>query len=196
MAEAAGFTQAEVEQSFGLKPARAPRRGQQFDEAPHGTARAPSARSGGRQRPPSPTLTLLRLVLLHPAWAARLPIDLLPAETEEGAALIAMVDALSVGDLPTSGVGALLEHYRDTPHAATLARAASQLDETGFEETSVESMYHDMLVKLQIDATSARIGALTEKDKAEGLSPDERRDLARLLLQKTKLRSGAKVSDF
>lgn len=64
--------------------------------------------------------TLLKLVIQHPVWAARLPIDLLPHDTPEGLALIAMTDAMSVGDLPTHGLGALLEHYRDTPHAPVL----------------------------------------------------------------------------
>jgi DNA primase len=124
LAEAAGFTQAEVEQSFGLKAAAAP--GASTTTRPSkATSRAGATSAAARAATPCPAWrpaapltaieTLLKLVIQHPVWAARLPIDLLPDDSPEGLALRAIVDALSVGDLPTHGIGALLEHYRGSP---------------------------------------------------------------------------------
>ncbi|MBS0346879.1 MAG: DNA primase [Proteobacteria bacterium] len=216
LAEAAGFTQSEVEQAFGIKAAAAPR---QFDDKPpfergfRGKGRSGDdwggernfrggRRNGSgfprlapRQSPQSPVEALLKVVVQHPLWAARLPIDLLPDDTPEGRALIAITDAMSVGDLPTHGIGALLEHYRDTPHAELLARIAGQLADTAFDEATIEPLFNDTIQKLEADAISHQIETLTARDRESGLNPGERRQLAELLLHKQKLRVRTKVSD-
>ena len=214
LAEAAGFTQAEVEQAFGLKGAStAPRR---FDDTPPfeggGFDRDRGFGDGGpfrgkrrqgmgfprmspRRAPQTAVETLLKLIVQHPVWAARLPIDLLPDDTPEGCALIALTDAMSVGDLPTHGVGALLEHYRDTPHAEILARMAGQLADNAFEDASIEPLFNDTLKKLEADAVSREIDTLTAREREYGLDPTERRQLAELLMHKQKLRTQAKASD-
>ena len=205
LAEAAGFTQAEVEQSFGLKAAASPRR---FDDNPpfeggfkgrrdfNGRqGRNALPRLAPRQRPLSAIETLLKLVIQHPVWAARLPIDLLPDDNPEGLALRAIVDALSVGDLPTHGIGALLEHYRGSPHAEAIDRMAGQLADSPFDEATIEPLLNDTLKKLEADAVSREIDALTARERENGLTPAERRQLAELLLHKQKLRARTKAQD-
>ena len=220
LAETAGFTQAEVEQSFGLKNASAqPRR---FDDAPpfdgnferggfdrdfgggfgnNGNFRGKRRQGAGfprmppRQAPQTAVETLLKLVVQHPLWAARLPIDLLPHDTPEGRALIALTDAMSIGELPTHGIGALLEHYRETPHAEILARMAGLLADTTFEDASIEPLFNDTVKKLEADAVSREIDALNARERESGLNPAERRQLAELLLHKQKLRTRPKASD-
>jgi len=205
LAEAAGFTQAEVEQSFGLKAAAPPRR---FDDNPPfegdfkgrrdfrgRQGRNALPRLAPRQRPLTAIETLLKLVIQHPVWAARLPIDLLPDDSHEGLALRAIVDALSVGDLPTHGIGALLEHYRGSPHAEAIDRMAGQLADSPFDEATIEPLLNDTLKKLEADAVSREIDALNTRERENGLTPVERRQLAELLLHKQKLRARTKVQD-
>ncbi len=205
LAEAAGFTQAEVEQSFGLKAAAPPRR---FDDNPPfegdfkgrrdfrgRQGRNALPRLAPRQRPLTAIETLLKLVIQHPVWAARLPIDLLPDDSPEGLALRAIVDALSVGDLPTHGIGALLEHYRGSPHAEAIDRMAGQLADSPFDEATIEPLLNDTLKKLEADAVSREIDALTARERENGLTSVERRQLAELLLHKQKLRVRTKVQD-
>ena len=205
LAEAAGFTQAEVEQAFGLKAATAPRR---FDDAPpfegggfrgrqdfRGRGRNALPRLAPRQKPLSAIETLLKLIIQHPVWAARLPIDLLPDDSPEGRALRAIVDAMSVGELPTHGIGALLEHYRGSPHVEAIDRMAGQLADTPFDEVTIEPLLNDTLKKLEADAVTREIDALTARERENGLTPAERRQLAELLLHKQKLRTPAKVRD-
>ncbi len=214
LAEAAGFTQAEVEQAFGLKTASAaPRR---FDDGPppfddfgqgfergfgNGNFRGKRRQGQGfprmtpRQAPQSAVETLLKVVVQHPLWAARLPVDLLPADSAEGLALIAIVDAMSVGDLPTHGIGALLEHYRETPHAPVIARTAGNLADSSFDEAAIEHLFSDTIKKLEADAISREIDILTARERESGLDPTERRHLAELLLHKQKLRARPKASD-
>ncbi|MBK6654688.1 DNA primase [Zoogloea sp.] len=206
LAEAAGFTQAEVEQAFGLKPASTARR---FDPpASEGDFTGSDGRFRGRrnfgrdlprltprQAPSNPVETLLKLVIQHPVWTARLPIDLLPHDTPEGLALIAMTDAMSVGELPTHGVGALLEHYRDTPHAPVLARISGQLADAPLDEAMLEPQFNDTLYKLESVLVEKEITALNTRARESGLEPTARRRLAELLSLKEKLKTRAKASD-
>lgn len=207
LAEAAGFTQAEVEQAFGLKTSPPPRR---FDpdtpfegEGRRGNGNFRGRKGFGRELPRlaprtaplTPIETLLRLVMQHPVLAARMPIDLLPDDTPEGRALIAITDAMSVGDLPTHGIGALLEHYRDTPHSATLGRIAAQLADMPLDETVLEPLLNDTLYKLEATQVEQEFLALNAQARDGGLDPAGRRRLAELLAQKEKLKKRPKVSD-
>ena len=71
-----------------------------------------------------------------------MPIDLVPDDSEEGAALIAVVDMYSIGELPMrGGVGALLEQFRDTPHEPVLARAAQIMDDDALDESVDETVF-------------------------------------------------------
>ncbi|THF61205.1 DNA primase [Pseudothauera rhizosphaerae] len=195
VAEESALTQQEVEQVFGLgSPKGAPvRQAQRSGEMPAAARRLPRP-GNGRRKPPSKADTLLRLVLHHPHWAARLPVDLVPGESAEARALVAIIDAISVGDLaPAGGLGALVERFRDTEHGDTLARAAAALLETEFDEDNVEAVFEDALRSLQADAVAAEIARLTALAGEGGLDAAGRHRLAELLLEKRNLTGAGKV---
>ncbi len=199
LAEASELTQAEIENAFGLRQPAVQAGRPRPQRSPSATAAtpAPRVRGGGRRKPPSAIGTLLRLVLHHPAWAARLPVDLVPADSAEGLALIAIIDMLSLGEpVPAGGLGALIERFRDTPHAETLARVAAELVDAEFDEAVVEMLFEDSMRKLQADAVSSEIDALMQRDRESGLTHEDRHRMAELLLEKRKLASGGKISDL
>jgi DNA primase len=139
----------------------------------------------------------LRLVLQHPGWAARLPVDLIPLENADGLAMAAIVDAMSTGDLGANvGLGALVERFRESPHGETLARTAGELVDAEFDEAVVEVLFEDTLRKLQVDAITREIVALTARDRESGLSPIDRHRLGELLREKRNLANLGKVQDF
>ncbi len=214
VAETAGMTQGEVEFAFEQLAAQAPRRrGADAQPATPGAAagaparpaaadpeladqrpaRRPVARaatvrprSGGRRKPPSTASTLLRLVLQHPTWAARLPVALIPDDSAEGRALVAII----------GGLGAMIERFRDTPHGETLSRVAAELVDAEFDEAVVETLFEDSLRKLHADSVGNEIAALLQQDREHGLDANARHRLSELLLEKRNLANGGKVSDL
>jgi DNA primase len=227
VAETAGMTQGEVEYAFEQLAAAAPRRRGTESQSParattapppasafptefadeaapnrpaHPTASrsfAPRPRSGGRRKPPSTAGTLLRLVMQYPTWAARLPVALIPDDSPEGLALIAIIDLLSLGEaIPAGGLGALIERFRDTPHGDTLARVAAELVDAEFDEAVVETLFEDALRKLQVDSIGKEIATLLQHDREQALDAAGRHRLGELLLEKRNLASSGKVSDL
>ncbi|MCM8566043.1 DNA primase [Thauera linaloolentis] len=212
VAEESGLTQAEVEHAFGIIAAspkharpRAPQPETALAGAPRpafkGRQQQVGTRSGtrpfGRRKPPSTAGTLLRLVMQHPTWAARMPVDLVPSDSPEGLALIAIIDLLSLGEpVPAGGLGALIERFRDTPHGETLSRVAAELVDAEFDESIVETLFEDSLRKLHADSLAAEIASLLRHDREHGLDPSGRHRLAELLLEKRELANASKVSDL
>jgi len=198
IAEAAEMTQTEVELAFGLKPATTPQR-QNFQKPDfkRGPRRTEPLRPQGRRKPPSTIGTLLRLILQHPERAARLPIDLIPDDSAEGRAMIAIIDLVSLGEpVPAGGLGALIERFRDTPHEETLSRLGTEQDESEFDESVIEILFEDTLRKLQSDAIAREITELLDLSKQGALSASDRHRLSELLLEKRNLASAGKVSDL
>ena len=157
VAEAAELTQAEVETQCGLAPAA---RGRPAPPAPK-----------RRPRPSSLERKLLALVLQRVEWAARIPHDLVDADSAEGDTLRAIADAMEHGDLPAGGVGMLLEFFRGTPHEALIAETAmGQADDPDFE--MLEAVLGDSIEGLR----RQRIGREIDQRKNE-LSAEELRDL-------------------
>lgn len=199
IADSSDLTQTEVEQAFGLRTA-APNTGRMRSSAPAPRAfggspsRAPLPRPGNRRKPPSAIGTLLRLVMHRPAWAARLPVDLIPADSAEGRALIAIIDLLSLGEAVQAGeLGGLIERFRDTPHAETLSRIAAELVDDEFDDAAVEGQFDDTLRKLHADAIASEIAALLQRDRETGLDAAGRRRLSELLVEKRNVGGAAKV---
>lgn len=154
-------------------------------------------RPAGRRKPPSTAATLLRLIMQHPAWAARMPVDLVPSDSAEGLALIAIIDMTSLGEpVPPGGLGALIERFRDTPHSETLSRVAAELVDAEFDESIVETLFEDSLRKLHADSLSTEIDALLRHDREHGLDAAGRHRLAELLMDKRKLAEASKASDL
>ena len=197
VAELGGLSQIEVERAFGLDAAASPPPAATgFGNRVARRPEAATSRSRGRRKPPSATAALLRLVLQHPVWAARLPVDLVPATNPEGAALVAIIDATNTGDLQANaGLGALVERFRETPHGEVLARCAGELVEAEFDEDIVETLFEDALRKLHADAIGREIADLTAREREAGLSSGERHRLAALLIEKMNLVNVGKVQD-
>ncbi len=188
VAEAAGLTQGEAEQAFGIKPGNArPSSAPMSGASAHARTALPAFTR--RRAPSSSAATLLRLILQHPGWAARLPVDLLPGDSDEGRALIAIVDLVSLGEpIPADALGALIERFRDTPHGATLARVASEQIDAEFDEAVTETLFEDALRRLHANAVANEIARLLEQERGDGLSAQERHRLATLLAEKQSLR--------
>ncbi|MDY0012990.1 MAG: DNA primase [Rhodocyclaceae bacterium] len=187
IAKTSDLTQAEVEAAYGLKPSRPA-----FDRQ----GERPSGRPQPRRRPLSPVETLLRLVIQHPTHAARLPLALIPQEDPEGRALVAILDAVDVGDIPgNAGLGLLLEHFRDTPHAPLIAQHGREGLETEFEDSAIEPLLQDTLARLRQTAARREFEALNEKARGTRLSPEEMRRLQELLLAAKEPVSQPKVSN-
>lgn len=196
VAELAGMTQAEVESVCGLAvPLRPPAR----DEEPppwsgSRPARPPQHR---RPRPTSPIAALLRLALQHPGWLARLPVDLVPGDDEHGRALIALIDAMSIGDVdPTWGLGTLVERFRNTPHGDTLSAVAAELVDSDYDEATAEDFLEDTVRKLQIDAIEREIRAVTERIRTDGHDAEARQRLKELFVDKRNLSESSKTKNL
>jgi DNA primase len=188
LARISELTQPEIEQAFGLKPSAT-------TPVPRNHRSAPRGRPA--RRPPMTTQgSLLRLMIHNPALAARVPIGLVDQATDEGRALSALIDAMDVGDLDGhEDLGALLEHFRSTPHAEALARHAGELLEREFDEETIEALFEDTLRKLAEQQREQEFAELAEKLKRQGLSAEERRRYADLLQSKNEPVWRAKVSD-
>ena len=136
-------------------------------------------------------------MLQHPTWAARLPVALIPDDSAEGRALVAIIDLLSLGEpIPAGGLGAMIERFRDTPHGETLSRVAAELVDAEFDEAVVETLFEDSLRKLHADSVGNEIAALLQQDREHGLDANARHRLSELLLEKRNLANGGKVSDL
>lgn len=137
-----------------------------------------------RPAPPSTERRLLEIVLQRPAWAARLPLDLVNPGIPEGAALLAIADGVAHGRLSGS-VGNLLEHFRGTPHEVVLAGFSSALTSDPGELEAIETVFNDAIDRLRSHAVEIQIRELTEKARS-GLSAEDRARLSELLASKAK----------
>ena len=149
-------------------------------------------RPGMRSNRPSTTNTLLRLVMQHPTWGARLPASLIPGDSAEGRALVALV---SIEPAAGCGLGSVLERFRGTPHAETLARVAAKMVDAEFDESVTEALFSGAVRKLQSDAFRCEISSLLQKDRDGGLTSDDRGRLAALLLEKRHIADEADDED-
>ena len=149
-------------------------------------------RPGMRRNRPSTTNTLLRLVMQHPTWGARLPVSLIPDDSAEGRALAALV---RIEPAAGGGLGSVLDRFRGTPHAETLARVAAEMVDAEFDESVTEALFSGAVRKLQSDALMGDIGSLLQKDRDGGLTSDDRERLAALLLEKRHMAEEADDED-
>ncbi|MEZ5616361.1 MAG: DNA primase [Rhodocyclaceae bacterium] len=168
LAQASGFSQAEIESLCGLPavvrkavPARTPR-----------GAPSPIARK------------LLRLVVQQPSLAARLSPGLIPAGHAETESLNALITAVADGGLAGEGYGMVLEHFRGTPHEGLISEILGELVEQEFDEESVEAVFADTVERLREAGIRSEIDTLNAKNKQVGLAPEEVRRLQQLLAQK------------
>ena len=176
IAARAQISQSEVEAKCELKPLA------RWRAAPARSLHRPSARSVEYQ--------LLKLVIRNPALGARLPHGLLDLSLAEGAALMAIVDAVEHGSQPGSGLAMMMEYFRGTAHEAVLSSMAAAMLEVDHDPSEDEAEFVATIAHLQNAAMSREITALVERAR-QGLSPAERARLAELLAQKAALASAA-----
>ena len=176
IAKHAQLSQAELEAQCGLKPL-----------ARSGSFGRFSAPPPQRVRPAPNSLehTLLLTVLRRPERAARMPLDLIARDSAEGEALLAVADAVEHATLPGGNLGLLLEHFRGTPHEEIIALLAARVETDSGDEGEQELVFTDTLERLHARDLRREIDALNAKERAGGLSPEERRTLATLLARKS-----------
>ena len=157
-------------------------------ELAHGRESSAQPCKSWQRRKPSAVRTMLRLVMLRPEWAARLTANIVPADSSDGCALIAIIDMISLSEpIPVGGLGALIERFRDTPHADTLARVAGEMADEEIDDSIIEPLFELIEQKLQAHDVAAKIGVLLQKDRDGALHTEDREQLASLLLKKREL---------
>lgn len=178
IASIAQLSQSEVENECGLRPLGF-RHG-----SPASAAQRPAARSICHQ--------LLENILHRPERATRLPLDRIAGDSPEEAALRAIAEAIDKGNLLTgtdhaseAQIGPLLEYFRGTAHEATLSVYAGVLVSGEIDELAMEQEFNDALEQLHFGELKQAIADLSQKERNGGLSPEERKQLAALLVQKT-----------
>jgi len=170
VAEAAALSPGEVEAQCGLKP------------PPRGRPAPPKTRL--RPAPHAIERTLLLTVLRRPERAARLPLDLIATDNAEGAALVALADAIEHAILPTGNLGLLIEHFRGSAHEEIVALLAGRIEAEAGDEAEQETVFMDAIERLRAQALKRRIDELTAKARAGALAPEEKQALAELLALK------------
>ncbi len=167
-AELGGMAPAEVAELFGLKP----------------LARAPRAAVAVPRRRVSLTRRILRIVLQKPEWSAGVPVELLPAGEPEAALLGAIASAFDRGELPAGRLDAVIEYFRGSAHEAVLESVYQELAAERNDEDSIEAVFTDAVDQLRRHALARDIAALNAKERAGGLSGEERHRLCDLLARK------------
>ncbi|MBL8482221.1 MAG: DNA primase [Rhodocyclaceae bacterium] len=173
LAQITGLAAQEIEAGCQLPALAAPTR-----EAPR---RAP------RRKPSSTERKLLGIVLCHPTWAARLPPDLPPGDSEEWQALAAIANLVDHGELPTGGLGALVEALRDTPHQAVVAALGGELLLDSADEADMEQEFNDTLEHLRGRLVAREIERYISISRERRLDGEEQREFSRLLAEKQKM---------
>jgi DNA primase len=171
IANRAQLSQAELEAQCGIKP----------------LAR------GGRPAPPQNRLrpaphalerTLLVTVLRRPERAARLPLDLVARDNAEGAALVAVAEAIEHAALPAGNLGLLIEYFRGSQHEEIIAVVSAQIEVDAGDEGEQETVFTDTIERLRAQTLSRQIEEMNARARAGTLSPAERQTLAGLLARK------------
>ncbi len=159
LAEASGFSQVEVERLCDLKPVARP---------------APA-----RASRPAPSLLrpLLRLLLQKPELVRRMPVEALPANSEEARAIARLCSTvLECGD-PIPAYAALLERLRGSEDEAVLGEAAAELMQQPFAEEDIDAEFSGAIDRL-LEAERKRAFAVLQEKVAKlgvaGLSSEEK----------------------
>ncbi len=158
IADLARMTQAEVEAACELRPLR-------MDRRP-----PPPRRSAHVEI--SPLRTLLKAVLRKPEWAARVPAELIPADSADGQLLQSVADAIEHGELPQGSTGLLLEHFRGHAQEALLASLVGELTQEDEDVSALEAVFADTVQRLRQDLLKRDIQA-----RKHELTPEEWREL-------------------
>ncbi len=152
LAEASGFSQAEVERLCDLKPVARP---------------APARAS---RQAPSLLRPLLRLLLQKPELAKSVPLEALPAHSAEARAVVKLCTTiLSSGD-SAPAYATLLERLRGSEDEPVLREAAAELMQQPFAEEDIDSEFEGAISRLQEGENKRAFALLQEKVTKLGVS--------------------------
>ena len=171
LAEASGFSQAEVEHLCGLSPI-----------ARSAPARAP-------RQAPSLLRQFLRMVLQKPELAANVPLAALPDNSGEAQALRRLCEAIAevsaeIGAPPVCS--ALLERFRNGEDEGVLNQAAAELMQQPFDEETLDEEFAGAVDHLRTAANRRVFEALQAKVARLGvtdLSAEEKQQYLHALRQ-------------
>jgi DNA primase len=152
LAQASGFSQAEVEQSCALRSAVRP--------AP---ARVP-------RQAPSLLRPLLRLLLQKPQLASRLPLDLLPKQSIEARAVRLLCETIGAADEKLLTYPALIEKLRGSECEDSLRAAAAELMQRPFAEDGIDAEFDGAVRRLLEGEHKRAFAVLQEKVQKLGVS--------------------------
>ncbi len=170
LAEASGFSQTEVERLCELK-----------------SFSAPAPKRVPRQKL-SLARTVIRLILQKPELAMRLPPDLVPDSTAEGAALRYL--CATIGGEENLSTVLLLERLRGGEHEALMQGAAAELLQQPFADEEIEAEFCGAVAQFELEVINQRLEDF--KRRAGALSAEEKQEYVQLLQQKGRWhRSGA-----
>ena len=186
LAELAQLSQAELETSCNLRPLNT-RRNIRPQYAPR-----PATRSLNQH--------LLEYVLQCPPCATQIPTELIQGPTPEEAALRALQEAHTQGQLSLGSpdqplqLGQLLEFFRNSEHEPVLSGYSALLASTQIDIEALNIEFTDALQRLQQSSLTQEINALTQKERQGGLNVEERQRYAQLLARKANVASAGKRS--
>ena len=152
LAEASGFSQAEVERLCDLRP----------------VVRAAPARV--TRQAPSLLRPLLRLLLQRPELAMRVPLAALPTHSAEANAARRLCETIVAAGEPTPGYAALLERLRGGEEDAVLREAAAELMQQPFAEEDIDSEFEGAVQRLLEAETRRAFELLKQKVSKLGLA--------------------------
>ena len=176
LAEASGFSQAEVERLCDLKP----------------VARAAPAKA--QRQKLSLTRTLLRRMLQNPEFATRLPVEWLPPQDPEATALLHLRDTILMAGGTAPNCASLIERLKGSDDEAMLRAAAADLLQHPMSDEEAESEFTGALARLELNWVEQEFRRLSQQAASGGLDAEGKQEFLRLLQERERLRK-AGVSD-
>ena len=166
LAEASGFSQAEVERLCDLRPISRP------------------APARVQRQAPSLLRPLLRLLLQKPELAARLPLAALPANVAEARAIRSLCQTILAAQGATPAYAAVLERLRGNEDEGVLRGAASELMQQPFAEEDIDAEFEGAIKQLLEGENKRAFAILQEKVHklgGAGLSGEEKQQYLQAL---------------
>lgn len=133
------------------------------------------------RKPPSLARKLLQLLLVQPELGAGFDMSLLGEGSEELKTLSALLGLVAGSHSQPTTTVAVLERFRGTPHEALLSEVSGEILQWD-EEFEVAEEFAGALEQLKKSGRQRRIESLLALSSVQGLSPEEKQELQRLLL--------------
>ena len=172
LAELAGVTRNELD---GLIPVKSTVKPTPSRSAP---ARTVSARPS--RKPPSLARKLLQLLLVQPELGADFDMSLLEEGSEELKTLSAVLGLVAANHSQPTTTVAVLERFRGTSHESLLSEVAGEILQWD-EEFEVAEEFAGAVEQLKKSGSKRQIESLLALSSVQGLTPEEKQELQRLL---------------